>query len=684
MPYLSALNDAMRSFFSKETIMAIADFFRRARPRMTRGTILHGLCLAIIAVIAFVIRILPLRWGAYLSEFDPYYHYRVTNYIVAYGFQAFFTWFDKMSWYPYGRHIAPTTPPGLPFTGAIVYLILRDLGFSITVLDVCIYLPPVMGVITCMIVYYFARDIGNKEVGLFAALFLALNPAYISRTYLGFYKHETVGVFAIVLASLLFVRSIDLKRSTISSMIYFVAAGLTLGYLNVSWGAFYYAINLIALFAVVLAALRRYSVRLLLSYCAVMAISLALAASVPRPGYSILYSAGILPVYIGLVILCAFELARRVTTLKNRAILAGCVLTVAIATFVILYLYGFISPLVGKMISVLNPLARMEMPIVQSVAEHRPTTWAAFYYEFGVLVFLAPLGFLFIAQRPTNQNVYLAIFGITALYFAASMVRLTLILAPAFCILGATATAEIVKPFVDIVRGITIFPRRKVRFVSKVGPEFGAAFIIVIFLMLLPTLMRGVEGAYQPVTIASSTVPVRQYYGDWLEACAWLRSNTPPDAVVCSWWDYGYYITVLANRTSLADNATLNSTQIKNIALIYLSDEIQALPILQRYHVSYIVVFTTLVLGTYYGDEVKWPWMAKIAGLNDTQIADNELTSMFRLPISLPDRNSVITKLMLYGILTERTTMYGLPRPDHFTLVYSSSNKLIFIYKVTY
>ncbi|MBS7644109.1 hypothetical protein KEJ26_06015 [Candidatus Bathyarchaeota archaeon] len=681
---MSALNRVVENFFSKETLAAAADFLREARLRTTRSAMLHGLCLVIIAIIAFTTRILPLRWGAYLSEFDPYYHYRVTNYIVSYGFQAFFTWFDRMSWYPYGRNIALTTPPGLPFTGAVIYLLLRSLGLSVSVLDVCIYLPPVMGVITCLIVYYFARDMGNKEVGLFAALFLALNPAYISRTYLGFYKHETIGVFAIVLASLLFTRSIDLKRSIISSTIYFIAAGLTLGYLNVSWGAFYYAVDLIALFTLVLIALRRYSTRLLLSYCVVMVISLALATSVPRPGYSVLYSAGILPVYIVLVILCACELARHVTSLKNRAILATSIMTIAIITFVILYTYGFISPLMGKMISVLNPLARLEMPIVQSVAEHRPATWAAFYYEFGILVFLAPIGFLFAAQRPTNQNLYATIFGITALYFAASMVRLTLILAPAFCILGAIATAEIIKPFIDIIRGVTIFPRRKVRFVSRVGPEFGVVFILVIFLMLLPTLMRGIEGAYQPVTIASSTVPVRQYYGDWLEACAWLYSNTPSDAVICSWWDYGYYITVLANRTSLADNATLNSTQIKNIALIYLSDEIQALPILQRYHVSYVVVFTTIWLGTYYGDEVKWSWMAKIAGLNDTQLVDNELTSMFRLPISLPNRNFVITKLILYGLLTERTTMYGLPRPDHFTLVYSSSNKLVFIYKVIY
>ena len=28
----------------------------------------------------------------------------------------------------------------------------------------------------------------------------------------------------------------------------------------------------------------------------------------------------------------------------------------------------------------------------------------------------------------------------------------------------------------------------------------------------------------------------------------WLSKNTEPDAVIASWWDYGYWITTLGNR----------------------------------------------------------------------------------------------------------------------------------------
>ena len=53
---------------------------------------------------------------------------------------------------------------------------------------------------------------------------------------------------------------------------------------------------------------------------------------------------------------------------------------------------------------------------------------------------------------------------------------------------------------------------------------------------------------------------------DWKDAALWLKQNTPEDAVIASWWDYGYWITTLSERTTLADNATLIDWQIKKLA----------------------------------------------------------------------------------------------------------------------
>ena len=46
------------------------------------------------------------------------------------------------------------------------------------------------------------------------------------------------------------------------------------------------------------------------------------------------------------------------------------------------------------------------------------------------------------------------------------------------------------------------------------------------------------------------------------EAYWWLRDNTPEDSRVLSWWDYGYQINGIANRTTIADGNTWNHEHI--------------------------------------------------------------------------------------------------------------------------
>jgi hypothetical protein len=107
---------------------------------------------------------------------------------------------------------------------------------------------------------------------------------------------------------------------------------------------------------------------------------------------------------------------------------------------------------------------------------------------------------------------------------------------------------------------------------------------------------------------------------------SWTQNNLQSNNVVCAWWDYGYWLSILGNVTSLADNATVNSTQIENIGFIFMAPEDQAMQMLEKYDAKYILVFTVLVIGqssdgtSYvvqpagYGDEGKWMWMARISG----------------------------------------------------------------------
>ena len=60
----------------------------------------------------------------------------------------------------------------------------------------------------------------------------------------------------------------------------------------------------------------------------------------------------------------------------------------------------------------------------------------------------------------------------------------------------------------------------------------------------------------------------RIIFDDFREAYYWLRQNTPEDAKVMSWWDYGYQITAMANRTILVDNNTWNNTHISRVGQV--------------------------------------------------------------------------------------------------------------------
>lgn len=57
-----------------------------------------------------------------------------------------------------------------------------------------------------------------------------------------------------------------------------------------------------------------------------------------------------------------------------------------------------------------------------------------------------------------------------------------------------------------------------------------------------------------------------------------------------SWWDYGYQITAMANRTILVDNNTWNNTHISRVGQAMASTEEKAYEIMRELDVDYVLV----------------------------------------------------------------------------------------------
>ena len=70
-----------------------------------------------------MVRALPGDYGFELHEFDPFFNYRATQFIVENGFSAYFEWNDELSWYPYGRDVSATSQVMLHITAATLYKI---------------------------------------------------------------------------------------------------------------------------------------------------------------------------------------------------------------------------------------------------------------------------------------------------------------------------------------------------------------------------------------------------------------------------------------------------------------------------------------------------------------------------------------------------------------------------------
>ena len=88
----------------------------------------------------------------------------------------------------------------------------------------------------------------------------------------------------------------------------------------------------------------------------------------------------------------------------------------------------------------------------------------------------------------------------------------------------------------------------------------------------------------------------RIIFDDFREAYWWLRMNTAEDAKVMSWWDYGYQITAMANRTILVDNNTWNNTHISRVGQAMASDEQHAYEIMRELDVDYVLGELSLLL----------------------------------------------------------------------------------------
>ncbi|MFX0185869.1 MAG: STT3 domain-containing protein [Candidatus Hodarchaeota archaeon] len=611
--------------FIDRIINDLRNRYNTAISTINRQHILLYSALIAIFIVAYLVRIFSIfRYEVILAANDPFAQLRAAEYISEHGLANFLSWVDSQTWYPEGRFWGKVLYIGTPLSAVLLHQFISLLGLNISLETVCYYHPALLGSLTCIAIYFLGKELGNKKIGLLAALLLSISAGHLQRTVAGFYDNEALGILFMVLALYFYARA--LRTGSIFST---VLSGMCFGVLSGSWGASNYVYNLIALHAFILLLLRKHSDRLFISYGGSVLIGFFMMILIPRNGpAALLTTDNLVPLgVLGLVALaelyrytCTFYEADKLH--KRLKSLIPLYLIAVVIGVIILLLSGLLTNLPSKFVTTLLPFFRDATPILKSVSEHQIVVWSTFYRNLGILVFFLPISIYYLYEKPTERNLLLLLFGFTSIYFAGSMVRLALILAPAASLLVAKAIDQTLLPFILTFQERFALSRRKTRFTQPLSNEHTAIAFGFIGIFLLLSVVMTTDQAAKTTQAPSilTIVPASGGQGglilgkDWQEAIAWLDYHTTQRDVVASWWDYGYWISGNSNATILVDNATLNGTKIGNVGCMLVLNPRDSLKIAKIYDVTYIVILVSDGYGAFGldSDIGKVPWFVRI------------------------------------------------------------------------
>ena len=213
-----------------------------------------GISLLIICIISLYIRIaLPyehvfVNGTVWFRGTDPWYHMRLVDNLL-HHFPLRIS-FDPYIVYPYGAMVS--WPPFFDWLIAgLSWLVGLGSPSQHTIDIVGAYIPPILGTITIIPVYFIGKELFNRWVGIIAAALIAILPGeFLNRSLLGFTDHHvaeslltTAAMLFLILASkkaretnLSFRHLLNKNWAAITKpLLYTALAGIFLGVYLLTW-----------------------------------------------------------------------------------------------------------------------------------------------------------------------------------------------------------------------------------------------------------------------------------------------------------------------------------------------------------------------------------------------------------------------------------------------------------------
>ncbi|BBG23565.1 STT3 domain-containing protein [Sulfuracidifex tepidarius] len=525
-----------------------------------------------IALVSILIRGISANWPLAINGFDSWYLFYNALLIAHAGGNWYAVPPDVHAWFPWGYFVELGDTIGLPFIISLISLPFMGAFGANAVYTVTIFSDIALAGIGVVAAFLAIESITESRLaGYASAIVVAVSPALTYKNVLGGLPKDSWGAVLILFTIYLFNQAIKKEKA-----LYGIPAGVLLFLAEIVWGGNTY-IDLSLIIAAFLVILLNRNSELVAKTYGLMAITTGFLTSfAPNEiGFLSGFAHGLSMIFIGIVLYADLylknHLPKELTDSKNILISAAVIFVFVIGISSIVLLKPSLSTTIipSRYYAIINPFFQITVPIDKTVAEYIPQSITSMIEDFGISLFLSIVGIYYAIKKGNLSGIWLLVLGVAAIFGTSEQPYLF------------NYTAYLVAA----LAGIGIY-----YIVSSLRQSSRLAPILVLSLFAISLVAdagMAAIGSNAPQAIDNSATGFLTTNYAWVNAIDWLRDCTPPHTFIMSWWDYGYWLETLTNKTVIDENNTLNGTQIKLMAKMFLNNESYAAYVLEHYYHVY-------------------------------------------------------------------------------------------------
>ncbi len=600
----------------KEKIIQFFENILKGKSNPLFERTIYGIMLFSTIVLSIYIRIqnLPLLKGKYLLGLDPYFFYRYATIIYEKGALPAI---DYMRYSPVGY---PTLRfKTLSYLFVYMYKIAKFFYSGLTQMQWHEVYPPIITAISFIFFFLMIKETFNKKTALISTALLAVLPAYLYRTGGGFADHEAIAMLFMFMSIYFFIMSWKKNNLRLASLFMIISA-TSAGLMAASWGGVKFLTVSIFIFLVIYTLLKPITKKELIKTGLFVFPYIFLANLFSFWAInSEIFAAdnlGLAAIFFYMLLTYLIKNLKSLEKFRKKFEKKVAIPILSGIVGLIIFIPIFISLVSLKLVSLHlvltrffgHGLSRFETTVSESMMPQIIPNWIS-KGNFGtiglILFFVGALFLVYYATQNSKKNqIFLSsVVGAFLLIFLGSSLSLNFqskilgkILSSNYMLLSlgifliifgyymhlyykdkdnfkklqeinwryffiisfflvTLLTAKVstrflfsLAPFAMIVSGF--FISKTLDIINQKKKIQWVSIIIVVFLVIL--LLSNARISYYQNKYSGSGYP-----GQWENSMNWLKENTPENAVIAHWWDYGYWTQTMGNRTTVGDGGNL-------------------------------------------------------------------------------------------------------------------------------